>query len=187
MSQAGIINTSSGAVPPTVPTSFVTQNGIAVPLANILIIDGFDSTENNDNGITTKGGVAGTGTQNEVDVVITNRIQNKVTTVDATPTAVSTFALGATPGVYTFDVNIAGFDTTDILGVGYSLFGTIRTTGAAGTLCGSVDKIVNEENATVFPCTATIIASGNNAIIQVTGLAGKIINWNSVTTYLFVS
>ena len=183
MSQAGIINTSSGPVPPAVPTSFVTDDGTAIPALNILNVLGVDSTENNDNGILTR---SNPNLSNNLDVVLSNRITGTVTTIDATPTIISTFPLGATPGVYTFDVQIAGYDVTDTAGIGYFIEGSIRTTGAAGVVIGTPDKVINEEAATVT-CDANLIVSGNNAIVQVTGIAGKTINWRVLSIYIFVS
>lgn len=186
MSQAGIINTSSGPVPPTVATSYVTDNGTAVPAANILIVHGTDSTQNLDAGLIAKGGVVGTGTSNEVDIVITNRVRGSVSTADATPTTLSSFSLGATPGVYNFDIQVVGYDVTDTAGIGYFISGSVRTTGAAAVLVGTPDKIVNEEASTVA-CDANLIVTANTAVLQVIGIAAKAINWKCLSQYIFVS
>lgn len=184
MSQAGIINTASGPVPPSVPTSFVTQDGTAVPAANILIVNGIDSTENNDNGIITKGGVVGTGTANEVDVVITNRIQGTTSTVGATTSAIITF----TPtviGTYAIECRVSAYNTTSALGAGYSIFGTARFDGVNSNLCGTPDKIINEEGAmSSSNCTMTV--SGANILINGVGYLGQSIDWGAVGLYTFI-
>ncbi len=185
MSQITKTLTSGGPIPPTIPTEFDTQNGNAVPAANILIINGESSSENNNNGIISKGGVVGTGTSNEVDVVLTNRITGSLTTTDATPTAIATFSLGAIASVYTFDIEISSFNMTDVNGDGYSIFGTARTDGASAILCGTPDKIVNEEVAD--SSDANMIVSGNNVVIQAVGIAGKTHHWRVVATYVQVN
>ena len=185
MSQIYKTINSGGPIPPQIPTEFDTQNGNAVPAANILIINGFDSSENNTNGIITKGGVVGTGVSNEVDVVITNRVKGSVTTSNATPTTIASFSLGATPAVFTFDIQIACFNITDVNGDGYAIFGTARTDGATATLCGSPDKVVNEEVADT--ADANLVVSGNTIIIQATGIAGKTHHWRTVALYVEVT
>lgn len=178
--------TSSGPIPPIIPTSFQTQNGTGVPAANILIVNGFDSTENNDNGIITKGGVVGTGTSNEVDIVLTNRATGTITTINATPTVVLTFPLGAVPGVYYFNGDIAAFDVTDTAGGAYSFTSAARTTGLAGIEIGTEFKDVLEE-AAMAASDIAVSVSANNFIVTVTGIAAKTINWNAFLTYRFVS
>lgn len=175
---------TSGALPPSVPTSFVTQDGTAVPAANVLIVNGFDSTEDNDNGIITKGGVVGTGTANELDIVVTNRVTGSVTTSDATPITIASFVLPAI-GVYAFDFNVASFNITDVLGAAYSLFVGIRSDGVTATKLNLEDKIVNEEIGDTA-CNVSASVSGNSILIQATGIAAKTINWKAVGTYVFV-
>jgi len=162
----------------------VTQDGTAVPAANILIVNGIDSTENNDNGIITKGGVVGTGTANELDVVITNRIQGITSTVGATTSAIITF----TPtviGTYAVECRVSAYNTTSALGAGYSIFGTARFDGVNSNLCGTPDKIINEEGA-MSSANCTMTVSGANILINGVGFAAQNINWSAVGLYTFV-
>lgn len=181
MSQAGIISTTSGPVPPSVATSYVTDDGTAIPAANILNVLGIDSTENNDNGILTR---ATPNLGNTLDVVITNRATGSVTTTNATPTTLISFAM-ATAGTYAFDINISNFNTTDTLGSTFAIFVGMRSTGAAATELNLEDKVINQEAGNTG-CDITITTAGNALVIQATGLAGKTINWNAVGTYVFV-
>lgn len=183
MSQIIKTLTSGGPIPPAIPTSFVTDvNSPSVPIANVENLIGGTSTLNKNNGIFTDGSSG----SNTTTIFLSNRFIGSVTTTNATPTTIATLALGSTPGVYIVDANIAAFDTTDTLGAGYSVFGTTRTTGAASVLCGTPDKIVNEEaGVTAADCNMTV--SGNSVNIVATGIAGKTIDWNCVATFVFVS
>ena len=176
--------TTAGSLPPIVPTSFTTQNGTAVPAANILVINADDSRENNENGIITKGGVVGTGTANEVDVIITNRMTGNVTTVGLVTSPIITF----TPtviGTYTIECRVAAYNTTSLLGSGYSIFQAIRFDGVNSNTCGLVDRIENEEGA-MSSANVIITIVGANLIINAVGYAAQTINWTAVGLYTFV-
>lgn len=178
-------SSASGPVPPTVATSYTTQNGTAVPAANILIINANDSTENNDNGIISKGGVAGTGTANEVDIIITNRLQGTGTTVGVIiPTADVITFLPLTIGTYSLEYAVSAYNTTSTLGAGYKVFGAVRFDGVNSHICGSADTFDNEEGAMVA-CDLDVVVSGANIILRVTGYAGQTINWGAVGFYTF--
>ena len=170
------IATTSGNLPPSVPTSFPTDSGTAIPVANILNIFGNDSTANNANGIST------TGVGNTVTVVLSNRITGTITTTNDTPTDLITFLLPSI-GVYAFDINVASYNTTDNLGATYGVFVGTRSNGVTATKLNLEDKIVNEEAGNTG-CNVSITTSGNSIVIQATGIAGKTINWNAVGTYV---
>jgi len=175
---------TAGSLPPSVPTTFTTQNGSGVPAANILLVNGNDSTENNVNGIITKGGVVGTGTANEVDVVITNRMQGTVTTVGVATSPIITF----TPtviGSYAIECRIAGYNTTASLGAGYSVFVAIRFDGVNSNSTGVADIIVNEEGA-MSAASVSVTIAGANVLINGVGYAAQTINWGAVALYTFV-
>ncbi len=175
---------TAGSLPPVVPTSFVTQDGTAIPAANILIVNGFDSNENNVNGIITKGGVVGTGTSNEVDVVITNRLQGSANTVGVVTTPIITFS-PTVIGTYAIETRVAAYNETSSLGGGYSIFGTIRFDGVNSNLCGTPDKIVNEEGA-MTAANVTMTVSGGDVLVNGIGYAAQDINWSAVALYTFI-
>jgi hypothetical protein len=179
----------SGPVPPAVPTSFTTDvrdnstasPGTAIPAANVLQLLGGSTSQDNANGIQTD---ANPNNGNSVFTELTNRITGSLTTTNATPTAIATFALGATPAVYTFDIQIACLNVTSVNGDGYFISGSIRTDGATATLCGTPDKIINEEVSDT--ADANLVVSGNNAVIQATGIAATTHDWRTVATYVRV-
>lgn len=177
MSQAGQNNSAAGPVPPQVPTSFVTDSGTAVPVANILNDLGDTSTVNNANGIQT------TGSGNTVTTRLTNRFSVSTTTIGATTSDAITFPLGATPATFFFSFQVAVFNAATPAGAGYASFTTVRTSGATATIIGDTDTITHED-AALITTTAQVVVSGNNMIFRVGGVAGLTIDWVVVGTYV---
>lgn len=177
-----IKNLASGPVPPSVPQQFTADDGtIGVPVANNFNLLSNAISANNVNGIQTTtitNGSANHYTQ------LTNRISGSVTTTNATPTTIASFSLGATPAVFTFDIQIVSFNMTDVNGDGYFISGTARTDGTTATLCGTPDKIINEEVADT--ADANMVVSGNNVIFQADGIMGKTHHWSVLATYIKV-
>lgn len=175
------VGVTAGSLPPTVPTSFVTDDGTAIPAANILNVNALDSTENNNNGILTR---ANPDLSDNLEIVVTNRLQGSVTTVGLVTSPLITF----TPtviGTYTIECRISAYNTTSLLGSGYSLFGSARFDGVNSNLCGTVDRIVNEEGA-MSSANATFTVSGADIVISAVGYAAQNISWNAVGLYTFV-
>ncbi len=182
MSQAGMISTSSGPVPPTVATSYVTDvNSPAIPAANVLNVLGNDITTNNINGIQTDGSSG----SNTLTVQLTNRFYGTASSVNAANADIITFPLGASQKVYRFEFKIAGVNPATGDGVGYSLFASAKTNGAAATLIQTPFQD-NDEDAALIGATMSFVASGNNVILRANGVAGLTINYVATGNYLVV-
>lgn len=172
------VGVTSGSLPPAVPLQFTTDSGVATPAANNLNVLANDTTANDADGLTTSG--AGS----TVTVLLTNRLQGTGTTVDAGTSDVITFTPTAV-GVYSLEYRTAAFNTTSVLGAGYSFFGAIRFDGINSNICDAFDEIVNEEGA-MSAVDLAVVVSGANVILRSTGYAGQTINWSSVSMYTFV-
>jgi len=172
------VGVSSGALPPVVPIQVTTDSGIAVPAGGNLNILADDTTANDADGITTSG--AGS----TVTVLLTNRLQGAAPTVGAGTADVITFT-PTVVGTYSLEYRTAAFNTTSVLGAGYSFFGAVRYDGINSTICDAFDEIVNEEGA-MSSVDLAVVVSGADIILRATGYAAQTINWSSVGMYTFV-
>ncbi len=173
---------SVGPIPPTVIVEVDTQDGNATTANSILILNGVSSSENNDNSIITKGGVAGTGTANEVDIVLTNRITGTVSTSTTTQIPIITFSLGATPGTYYVYGNVQAFDANTPAGGGFSFSGAYRTNGTTGVELGK-EFHDDFKSVTFLNADINLDITGNNVIVSVIGLNLVPINWNALMEF----
>lgn len=170
---------TAGSLPPSVPLQFTADSGIAVPAGNNLNV--FTPGNGTD-------GISTSASGSTITVTLTTpKVSGIVTTVDAGTGDLITLDLGTTPGTYTIDAQVAGFTLLGgPLSAGYTLVGSVRTTGAAAVLLPNQAVDSFEEGAlSAGSCVLTV--SGNNAIIRVTGTAGTTINWRGSLEYVFVS
>lgn len=176
------IGLTEGALPPSVPTSFVTDSGTVIPAANIVNVNGGSTTANNDDGIQA---IANPDLSNNLEILLTNRLTGTATSTNGSVENLVTFALGASVATYRITFDVSGRDTVSGDGVGYTLWGTVKTNGAAASIISS-PFIDNDEDASLLGADITLIASGNNAILRVTGVAGRTINYKAVGQYVVV-
>ena len=165
--------TTAGNLPPSVPTSFVTDAGTAIPVANVLNVVGGP-------------GINTSGSGSTVTVNLNGALSGTGTTIGAVTADVITFAAGAVPGTYQFDIRVAGFDATVPQSCGYGIIATARTTGAAASIIGTPDKVVAEEG-TLSAANADVVASGNNIIVRVLGIAVDTVRWKADAVFTFRS
>jgi len=181
MSQAGIINTSSGPVPPDVPTTFVTDvNSPAIPAANILNVLGSDTTVNNANGIRTDGSSG----SNTLTVQLTNRTRVIATTSDGAgqTQTVTIFTPAVSTGI-TFVVSITGYDSANNEVTGGELVGIARRSGGGVTVVVGTNDTFSESDAGLVTTDWNIVTDGTLIQVQFVGVAGRSIAWSAVFIY----
>jgi hypothetical protein len=181
MSQAGVVSTSVS--PPDVPTQFTADDStIGIPVGNNLNLVSRISFDDDDDFIRTTADP--NGSENFL-IEVTNRFVDTLTTTDATTTPLNTFSFNM-QGTYQIETYIVAYNVTDNIGACYRVFAGILTDGVAvATKISTEDKIVNEQSG-MENCEVTVSTSGNDVLIQVTGLAGKTINWKSNGSYISV-
>jgi len=179
MSQV-IKNLASGPVPPAVPTSFVTDDGTAIPAANILLVNGYDSVENNDNGIMTR---ANPDLSNNLEVILTNRISVSSTTSDGGGQTQSVTLMTPTNATgLNFECTFVGYDAINDEVAGGDQEGISRKSGGVVTIVGLNDSF-DQSDAGLNAVDWNVIASGGDIQAQFVGVAGRTIVWRATFTY----
>ena len=173
MSQAGQINSAAGPVPPAVPTSFVTNDGTAIPAANILNVLGGSGVET----------YADPNLSNNLYIKIQNSVTDTGQTINAQTITLSTFDCSV-PGTYFFTTQLAAYTATGPAGVGGELYTTVISDGVTATVLGDTDAI-SHISMSITDVDYVISTSGLNAELQVTGAVGFTINWGAITIYVF--
>jgi hypothetical protein len=183
MSQAGPLSTANNPIAPTIPTSFVTDDGTAVPALNVLSVTGGTSTDNNSNGIETD---ADPNLSKFLHIKLTNRKVGSLTTTDASTTNLISLTLGATPAVYAISGQICGFVPATGDGAAYFFEGVTKTNGVTATdFAGQFTNF--QEDTSIQNVQVTATTTGNDFVIEITGIAATTINWIAVINFTLAS
>lgn len=175
-------------------TQVNTQSGNAVPSAGVLLLNAYDTTENNVYGIETKGNTdggnpPGTGVSNEQDVYLTNRFHGSITTTDDTTTILATCPMTLSPGTYQFVVHIVIYNVTDNQSESDIAHVAYQTNGGTPVVLEPPDFVILTDPANPFLPTANVDFQGAPNIfrVRVTGAVGKTVKWLCHGTYTVVS
>jgi hypothetical protein len=172
---------SAGTLPPTVPTSFVTDDGTAVPAANVLNVLGLASPVDGA-GLQTQ---ASPDLSDNLEIVLTNYLTGTGTSTNASVVNLIALSGGASPASFRFRFDVTGRDTTTGDTIGYTLFASAKTDGA-NTTSVATPFVDVDEDASLVGATIDMVTSGNSMILQVTGVAGQTIAYKAVGTYVVV-
>ena len=99
-----------------------------------------------------------------------------IPTTNNTPTTqtILTYATGVTNQTKSINISINAYNITDDTSYGSTIFGVFRWTTSSFTQVSTIDLVEKSEMVTA---TSTLIVSGTNISVRVTGETGKTINW----------
>lgn len=174
--------TSSGPIPPIIPTQFTTDDGtIAIPAANNLNVFCRNTIENNNNGIQT---TADPNNSNNLYVEITNRISITASTSDgAGQTQVVTLMTPTNSTAIEFSSSFIGYDSANDEAAGGSQEGIARKSGGIAVIVGTNDSL-DEADSGLVSVDWNIIASAGDIQAQFVGIAGRTISWRCTFTFI---
>jgi hypothetical protein len=170
-------NSSGGSIPPSVATSYVTNFGTAIPAANLLYVFG-------GSGIQTYADPDG---GNQLFIKLQNSTTDTGVTVDDETIDLSTIDC-SNPGTYFFTTQIVAFSIDGTEALGGVLYTTAISNNGILTIVDDTDSISHETGGLSGPSSTIdyeIVASGSNAILQVTGQDTFTLDWGAITIYVF--
>jgi len=130
--------------------------------------------------------VTGNPGTNTLTIVEDEVIEGTGQTVGAVTTDVLTIPLGATPATFTLEARVGVFESTAPAGGGMWVLGVLRTTGAASVIVATEAEDTFLE-ASIMTASVAWVASGNNAILRVTGVAALTLEWAATAEYVVAS
>lgn len=171
------INPEGISPPPVVPTSFVTDDGTAIPALNVLNVLGGSGIET----------YADPNNGNNLYIKVQNSTTDTGQTVNVQTINLSTIDCSAA-GTYFFTTQLSTYSTTGGEGLGGQLYTTAISDGATLTIIDDTDAIAHRTSGLSGMGNTVdyeIVDSGTNAILQVTGEDTFTLNWGAITIYVF--
>lgn len=172
---------AGGPSPPTVATSYVTDDGTAIPALNVLNVLAVDSIENNANGVLTR---ANPNLSNNLYAVLTNRISVSATTSDGGgQTQDVTLMTMEDDTSISFYALVTGYDSANDICDGGEQIGIARkSTGNNAVVVGTNDTFVESDPA-LAATDWVVMNNGADLIIRFTGVAAHSIAWRALFEY----
>ena len=168
-----IYKTTTATIGPTVPTQFTTDNGTAIPAANNLNVLG-------GSGIST---YADPNLSDNLYIKVKNSVTDTGQTVGLQTITLSTIDC-STVGTYFLTTQLSAFESSGPAGAGGQLYTSVISSGGVVAVLDDTDSIAHR-SASLIDINYEIVASGTDALLQVTGVAGLTIDWGAITIYVY--